>query len=86
MSDVRTTLVTYKEFTDIDFVPPATFFFQNASGDYIFIHTRERAKAQAYADEHYGKGKYTVKASKLQKGNGNISCTGTQTRKGQKKY
>lgn len=90
MSELRITTITFKQFADIDFIPPATFFIQNAMGDYIFIHTSKRNVAQAWVDENYGKGRYTVKASKLQATkskleSGGFSCTGTATRKGQKK-
>lgn len=86
----KVTKVSFTEFTDIDFIPPATFFIQNAMGEYIFIHTSKRQLAQEWVDENYGKGRYTVKASKLQATkskleSGGLSCTGTATRKGQKK-
>lgn len=90
MSEVKTTIVPFEQFSAYDFIPPATFFIKNAMGDFVFIHTRERAKAQAWVDEHYGKGRYTVNASKIQKGRplGEDSrpAFGVGTRKGQKKY
>lgn len=64
----RISVVGFTEFSEYDFVPPATFFVQNAMGHYIFIHTADRAKAQEWVNSEYGKGRYTVKASKLQKG------------------
>ena len=90
MAAPRITVVTFKQFSAMDFVPPATFFIQNALGDYIFIHTSKRELAQVYVDEEYGKGRYTVKASKLQATkskleSGGLSCTGTATRRGQKR-
>lgn len=86
----RITKVSFAEFADIEFVPPATFFIQNAMGEYIFIHTSKRLLAQEWVDENYGKGRYTVKASKLQATkskleSGGLSCTGTATRRGQKR-
>lgn len=86
----RVTKVSFEEFSGIDFMPPATFFIQNAMGEYIFIHTSKRNIAQEWVDENYGKGRYTVKASKLQATkskleSGGLSCTGTATRRGQKK-
>lgn len=83
---MKVTVLSFDEVTAIDFTPPATFFIVNALGDYIFVHTRDRAAAQAHIDEEYGKGKYAVKASKLQQSKGALTCTGTATRKGQKKY
>lgn len=85
-SKVKTTVVSFSVFSAYDFIPPATWFIKNAVGDYIFIHTRDRATAQSWVDEHYGKGRYTVNASKMQKGNGDVTCRGVATRKGQKKY
>ncbi|QYW06656.1 hypothetical protein uav_125 [Pseudomonas phage UAVern] len=85
----KITTVSFAEFAHYEFIPPATFFIQNAMGEYIFIHTASRATAQAWVDENYGKGRYTVKASKLQKGKelgeGSKPAFGTATRRGQKK-
>lgn len=83
---LKVTVLSFDEVTAIDFTPPATFFIVNALGDYIFVHTRDRSAAQAYIDEEYGKGKYAVKASKLQQAKGDLSVRGTQTRRGQKRY
>jgi hypothetical protein len=90
MSKQKITVVNFTEFSSLAFIPPATFFIQNAMGDYIFIHTAKRQVAQDWVDEEYGKGRYTVKASKLQATkskleSGGLSCTGTATRKGQRK-
>lgn len=95
MTQIRTTVVSYKDFTSMDFVPPATYFIQNALGDYVFMHTWDRAKAQDFVDEEYGKGKYKVKASKMptsrrkqdSEGNaipfaGEYTATGHNSRKG----
>ena len=89
MSKQKITEVSYEEFSRWDFIPPATFFIKNALGVYIFIHTAKRATAQAWVDEEYGKGRYTVNASKIQKGKelgeGSRPAFGTATRKGQKR-
>lgn len=87
---VKTVDVTFDEFTEWSFIPPATFFIRDARDIYVFYKTSKRAEAQEAADEVYGKGKYKVMASKLQKTesrleSGGYSCTGTATRKGQKK-
>ena len=86
MSDLKTTTVSFEQFSNYEFIPPATFFIKNALGDFVFIHTRDRKKAQEWIDENYGAGRYTVNASKMQKGSGEVNVTGTQTRKGQRKY
>lgn len=64
MSATKITKVTFEEFSDIEFMPPSTFYIKDAMGDYIYIHLRSRAKAQEWIDETYGKGKYRVMASK----------------------
>lgn len=84
--ELRITEVSYEEFTDYQFIPMSTFYIMSATQTYYFIHTSKRAEAQAWADENFGKGMYTVKASKLQKTkskreDGGLSCTGTETRK-----
>lgn len=90
MSKQKITVIDFETFSGLDFIPPATFFIQNAMGEYVFIHTAKRQVAQDWVDEEYGKGRYTVKASKLQATkskleSGGLSCTGTATRRGQKK-
>jgi len=87
---VKTVEVEFDQFAEYDFIPPATFFIRDARDIYVFYKTSKRVEAQEAADEVYGKGKYKVMASKLQKTesrleSGGLSCTGTATRKGQKK-
>lgn len=84
--DPKVTIVDYQTFTDYLFIPPSTFYIQNAMGEYWFVHTSSRVAAQEYIDSVYGKGRYTVVASKLQKTvskseSGELSCRGTATRK-----
>lgn len=89
MSKPKITVVSFEQFSNYEFIPPATFYIQSAMGDYIFIHTSSRAIAQEWVNEEYGKGRYTVKASKLQKGKelgeGSKPAFGTATRRGQKR-
>lgn len=87
---IKVTQVSYAEFTDYDFQPPATFYVMDSLQNYTFIHTSQRAVAQEVVDEIYGKGRYTIKAAKQQKTkskleSGGLSCTGTSTRRGQRK-
>lgn len=70
---------------------PSNLYIINAMGDRVFFKTKDRAAAQQAADELYGKGRYVVRTvkdmktkSKLE--SGLLSCYGTATRKGQKKY
>ena len=84
--DPKVTIVDYNTFTDYLFIPPSTFYIQNAMGEYWFIHTASRQVAQEFIDSTYGKNRYTVVASKLQKTaskpeSGELSCRGTATRK-----
>ena len=84
--ELKITVVDYATFTDYLFIPPATFYIQNAMGEYIFVHTSSRSVAQEYIDSVYSKGRSTIVASKLQKTvskfeSGELSCRGTATRK-----
>lgn len=84
--EIKVTVIDYQTFTDYQFIPPSTFYIQNAMGEYWFVHTSSRIAAQEYIDSVYGKGRYTVVASKLQKTvskseSGELSCRGTATRK-----
>lgn len=85
-SEVKVTIVSYEEYTDIDFIDVATFYFKDALGNRHYIHTSKRSIAQQVADEFTGvKDKYKVIASKDQKNkskleSGGLSCRGSQTR------
>lgn len=78
--EIKTTVVSYEEFTGTDFNPPSSFFVMDSLQNYTFYHTSSRALAQNACDEYYGKSKYKVIASKLEKGSGNYTVRGTQSR------
>lgn len=85
-----TVSVKYEQFTEWDFVPPGSYYIRDAIGNYIFLKTSNRKLAQEYIDTEYGKGKYRVIPSKDDKTkskleSGGLSCTGTSTRRGQKR-
>lgn len=61
---MKISVLTYEDISDISFVPPAQFFIKNAMSEYVYIHTRSRAKAQEWVDNTYGKGKYRIVSSK----------------------
>lgn len=87
---VKTETVTFEQFSAWDFIPPGTFFIRNALGDYVFLKTSDRKAAQDTVNAEYGKGRYTVVAakdvvSKSKLESGGYSCTGTTTRRGQKR-
>ena len=89
--EVKVTVVSFEEFSDYEFNPPATFYIMDSLQQYYFVHTSDRKVAQDWVDETFGKGRYTVKASKIQKTkfkseSGTYSAVGVATRKGQKKY
>ena len=60
---MKTTLVSYEEFTALDFKDPSAFYIKLATGEYLFIHTRDRAAAQQYVNDEYG-GRYTLRSGK----------------------
>ena len=60
---------------------PSKFFVTLATGDLLFLHTRDRLAAQGYVDSEYGKGFYTVKQCKQGSGSGEYTASGTTTRK-----
>jgi hypothetical protein len=89
--EVKVTVVSFEQFSDYEFNPPATFYIMDCLQNYHFVHTSDRKVAQDWVDETFGKGRYTVKASKIQKTkfkseSGTYSAVGVATRKGQKKY
>jgi len=80
MADLKITVVSYEEFSDYEFQPPSSFFIMDSMQNYIFYHTRSRVAAQQKVDEEFGKGRYKVIASKLEKGSGEYTVRGTQSR------
>jgi hypothetical protein len=83
--ELKKTIVTYAQYTDYEFIDPSTFYIVDAMQNYVYYHTSKREVAQQAVDNEYGKGRYTVKASKLQKTksrleNGGVSCHGTASR------
>lgn len=84
--EIEYVVVSYEQFTDYEFNPPATFYVMSATQDYYFFKTSDRAKAQARCDDLFGPNRYTVKASKNQSSkskqeSGGYSATGSNTRK-----
>lgn len=83
--EMRITVVSYLESIDEEFEPPTKYYFRNASGELVFLHTRSRDSANQYVKDEW-EGKYQVRCSGLEKTTKNLTVTGTATRKGQKKY
>lgn len=85
-----TETVKFEVFSAWDFMPPGSFYIRDAAGNYVFFKTSSRTIAQDHVNKEYGKGKYTVIPTKIEKTkskleSGGLSCTGTATRRGQKR-
>lgn len=88
--EIKVSIITYEQYTDYEYIDIANYFIVSALQEYVYFHTNDRATAQAKCNEMFGVSKYTVKASKISKTkskleSGGLSCTGTSTRRGQKK-
>lgn len=86
--EVKTTLVKESDIEIYDdesgqfvYNQPSKFMIQLATGDLLFIHTRDRLTAQRFADDTYGKGFYLVKQVKQGTGSGEYTAGGTTSRK-----
>ncbi len=66
--EVRTTEITYDEFSSPDFKSPSRYYIKSVF-NYVFIHVRTRELAQEYIDSEYGKSFYLVRSYGLEKGN-----------------
>ena len=89
MKELKTTLVKESEIEIYDeesdsFIQnqPSKFMIQLATGDLLFIHTRDRLAAQQFIDSEYGKGFYVVKQVKQSARSGEYSAKGTTSRRG----
>lgn len=61
---------------------PAKFSVKLATGDILFLHCRSRAEAQQYVDSIYSPGFYSVRQHKQGSGSGNVTCSGSNSRRG----
>jgi hypothetical protein len=85
--EIKISYVSYEEYADYNYVDVATWFILNASQQYVYFHTSDRAEAQRVCNDLYGVGFYTVKTSKIQKTkssreDGGYSAYGNNSRKG----
>lgn len=71
----------YSDEEGFTFKHPAKYYFVNALGQYIYIHTRDMKVAVEYIKENYD-GRYTVRTAKESKSDSNYTCTGSNSRKG----
>lgn len=86
ISKIKTTVISYAEFSEYDFIPPANFYIMDSMQNYFFVHTASRQVAQEVVNEIYGKNRYTVIPSKQMKTksrreDGGYSAVGSSTRK-----
>lgn len=85
---VETVTMSHAEYLEAKEMKKALpkFYFRDAMGSYVFIKTRDRAKALQYIKDEYG-GRYALK-SYTQDGvaSGDATCRATETRKSQAKY
>lgn len=77
---LRTTLVSYEQFSDIDFKDPAVYYIRLANDTYLYFHTNDRKAVKEYIDKEYN-GIYAIRASKMIKPKGlveghNLTCRG----------
>lgn len=71
MADIKITTVTFPEGAALGegFKHPSKYYFVCATGDRVYIHTRDRARAQKYIEDEYG-GRYTLRADGREGGGG----------------
>lgn len=87
MADLKVTIVeaheieNYNDEEGFTFQHPSKYYFVNASGQYIYVHTRDMKKVVEYIKEHYD-GRYVVRTAKMSSGSGDYTCTGSNSRKG----
>jgi hypothetical protein len=78
--EMKITVLSMSDTTQDDFRAPSKYYIVNSLGDYVFIHARERAVAEQWITENYGKGFFKLRTSSLEKAKGSLTCTGTATR------
>lgn len=71
----------YDEEGGFTFKHPSKYYFINAMGQAVYIHTRDMKVAVEYIKENYG-GRYVVRTAKESKSDSNYTCTGSNSRKG----
>lgn len=78
--EIAMVVVEFEEFSDFDFVAPSSLYIRNAMGQYVYVKTKDRVKAQAQIDKVYGAGRYPLIGTKTRVATGPLTCTGTATR------
>jgi hypothetical protein len=80
--EIKITIVDMSELAHDDFKHPAKFFIINALGMCVYIHVRTRQEAEDYITKEYGKGFYKLRTSSIEKPKGEVSVSGSNTRRG----
>ena len=80
---IETVTLSYAEYVGADTFP-SKYFIVNALQQYVFIVTRNRAKAEQYRKEHYPM--YGLRCTVQEKGGGSSCSDTSSTRRGQAKY
>lgn len=89
--ELRTSVVSFENFTAYDYIPEGSFYIKIATGDIIMMHSSKREECQAWVDENFPpKGKYRViptrdQKTKSKQENGEVSVRGVSTRRGQRR-
>ena len=73
--DMKISVVSYQQTQEEDFKAPAKWYFVSATGDWVFIHCRNRKDAISYVNSQWN-GKYNIRCSTQDKGSGEISAKG----------
>lgn len=68
--EVKTTVVSFEVYSEEEFSHPSGYFVVDCLGNRVYYHSRDRGICQQEVDKDYGKGKYSVKATKDSKGSG----------------
>lgn len=79
--EVKTTIVDMAELAHDDFRHPSKYYIISAMY-VIYIHVRSRAEAEEWITKEYGKGFYKLRTSSIEKPKGDVTCSGSNTRKG----
>jgi hypothetical protein len=80
VKEIPMVVVEFAEFCDYDFIAPSALYIRNAAGQYVYLKSKDRAKAQKQVDDIYGAGKYPLVGTKTRVATGPLTCTGTATR------
>lgn len=80
--EIKTTVVDMSELGHDDFKSPAKFYVINALSQAVFIHVRSRIEAEQWITDNYGKGFYKLRTSSMEKNKGEVTCSGSNSRKG----